>query len=198
MPSAPRDLAPGLHHVWVGATGHESYFTDSEDRITWVRELVSTVRLFEWECLAFCEMTTHVHLIVEVRDDSLPLGMKRLNLRYSRDFNDRHDRRGQFIRRRYGSRRILDGKDLIGVYAYVILNPVIGGACSDPTDWGWSSYRTTLGIAHDFPFVDASRVVGEAGGTVERLRQVVDSVAAKRLSEQARSGVRHQTWPFRP
>ncbi len=187
MPSAPRDRAPGIHHVWVGATGNEKYFVDGEDRITWLRGLVRTIRRFHWTCVAFCQMTTHVHLVVDVPDTSLPLGMKQLNLGYSRDFNDRHNRVGQFIRRRYGSRRIVDGTDLLGVYAYVVANPVAGGMCNDPIDWRWSSYTTTLGISSDFPFVDAALVVAEAGGTPARLQQVVDS--------RERSKRPERTWP---
>jgi REP element-mobilizing transposase RayT len=171
----------------VGATGNERYFVDGEDRITWLRGLVKTIRIFKWTCIAFCQMTTHVHLVVDVPDDSLPLGMKQLNMGYSRDFNDRHDRVGQFIRRRYGSRRIVEGRDLLGVYAYVVANPVTGGMCDDPVDWRWSSYTTTLGISSDFPFVDASLAIAEAGGTPERLQQVVDSRERGRRPER--------TWP---
>ena len=187
MPSAPRDFAPGLHHIWVGATGDESYFVDAEDRITWLRHLVATVRLFGWTCVAFCQMTTHVHLIVDVPDQSLPLGMKRLNLRYSKDFNARHNRRGQLIRRRYGSRRITDGRDLVGAYVYVVANPETAGMCDHPANWHWSSYTTTLGLSGDFPFVDASVVIAEAGGTVETLQRVVDS--------RERSNWPQRTWP---
>ena len=187
MPSAPRDLAPGLHHIWVGATGHENYFIDAEDRITWLRHLVRTVGVFAWTCVAFCQMTTHVHLVVDVQDQSLALAMKRLNMGYSRDFNDRHDRVGQFIRRRYGSRRIKDGRDLLGAYAYVVANPVTAGICDDPVDWRWSSYPTTLGVSNDFPFVDASIAIAEAGGTAERLQRVVNS--------RERSRGPQRTWP---
>jgi putative transposase len=189
MPSTPRDRAPGLHHIWVGATGHENYFADGEDRITWIRELVKTSRVHGWTCLAFCQMTTHIHLIVDVPDQSLALGMKCLNMGYSRDFNARHDRVGQFIRRRYGSRRIDDGADLLGVYFYVVSNPVAAGLCPHPADWRWSSYATTLGISSDFPFVDASLVISEAGGTVERLRQFIDGRTAYSLAGRAMAGV---------
>jgi len=189
MPSPPRDLAPGIHHIWVSATGNEDYFLDGEDRITWLRQLIRTVRLFSWTCLAFCQMTTHVHFIVDVPDQSLALGMKRLNMSYSRDFNARNGRVGQFIRRRYGSRRVADGADLLGAYAYVISNPVAAGLCPDPADWRWSSYATTLGLSGDFPFVDASVVIAEAGGSAERLRQFVNSRNAQRLAKRATSGV---------
>ena len=189
MPAPPRDLAPGLRHIWVNATGNEQYFIDGEDRITWVRYLVKTLRLFDWTCVAFCQMDTHVHLITDVPDSSVAFGMKRLNMSYSRDFNDRHARGGQFVRRRYGSRRIKDGEDLLGVYAYVVLNPGAAGLCSDPADWRWSSYATSVGISDDFPFVDASLAIAEAGGTPERLRQFVERRAGEHLTGTATSGV---------
>ena len=189
MPPPPRDTAPGLRHVWVNATGNERYYIDNDDRLTWVRLLAKVLDRFDWRCVAFCQLSTHVHLIVSVPDTSLPLGMKELNMAYSSDFNARHERVGQFVRRRYGSRRIVDGRDLVATYAYVVLNPVVAGLCPRPDDWRWSSYGTTLRISDDFPFVDASLAIAEAGGSPERLRQLVEARARERLSRPAMAGV---------
>jgi REP-associated tyrosine transposase len=189
MPPPPRDMGPGLHHIWVHATGKERYYVDTDDRIGWARLLVIVLNRFDWRCVAFCQLSTHVHLIVSVPDTSLPLGMKQLNMEYSRDFNARHDRLGQFVRRRYGSRRIVDGRDLVGTYSYVVVNPVLAGLCSRPEDWRWSSYGTTLRISDDFPFVDASMAVAEAGGSTEALRKTVDARALELLSVRATAGV---------
>jgi REP element-mobilizing transposase RayT len=175
--------------VWVNATGNERYYIDNDDRVIWVRLLTGVLDHFGWRCAAFCQLSTHVHLIVDVPDNSLPLGMKQLNMAYSKDFNARHDRVGQFIRRRYGSRRIVDGRDLIGTYAYVVLNPVLAGLCPRPQDWRWSSYCTTLGISDDFPFVESSLPVAEVGGSTEALRRAVDARARQRLSPTAMAGV---------
>jgi putative transposase len=175
--------------VWVNATGNERYYLDNDDRIVWVRLLARVLGSFDWRCVAFCQLSTHVHLIVYVPDTSLPVGMKQLNMAYSRDFNARHDRVGQFVRRRYGSRRIVDGRDLVATYAYVVLNPVIAGLCPRPEDWRWSSYGTTLRISGDFPFIDASLAVAEAGGSTQALRSVVEARARERLSRSATAGV---------
>jgi putative transposase len=173
----------------VNATGNERYYVDKEDRTVWVRLLTRVLDHFDWRCVAFCQLSTHVHLIIYVPDTSLPLGMKQLNMAYSRDFNARHQRVGQFVRRRYGSRRIVDGRDLIGTYAYVVLNPVVAGLCPQPEDWRWSSYGTTLRISDDFSFVDASLAVAEAGGSIEALRRAVDARARERLSPVTMTGV---------
>lgn len=188
MPPAPRDHAPGVHHVWVNATGREAYFIDDVDRMDWIRQLVGTLEFCSWRCLCFAQVTTHVHLLVDVPDLSLPVGMKRLNHRYSTDFNGRHERHGQFVRRRYGNRRITSARDLLGAYAYVVLNPVAAGLVFRPEDWRWSSYATTLGLTSDFSFVDASLVLADLGGSVDALRTVVASRFAE-LALSATSGV---------
>ena len=173
MPSRPRDSTPGLHHVWVNATGNWAYFIDDADRRAWISLLDRVAEGRGWSVLAFCQMTTHVHAIVAVPDGSLPSGMQYLNREYSKRFNARHDRTGSFVRRRFGSRRITSGRDLLGVYAYVVLNPVIEGMCPRAEDWRWSSYATTLGLTADFGFVDAGLVLAELGGSVGALRVLV-------------------------
>lgn len=187
MPSRPRDAAPGFHHVWVNATGNWPYFLDDVDRIAWVRLLVKVADRYGWNVAAFCQMTTHVHALIDVPPESLSEGMRYQNREYSRDFNARHERYGQFVRRRYGSRRVENGADLLGAYAYVVLNPVKEGLCPAAEDWRWSSYATTLGLTRDFPFVDAGKVIAELGGSADALRRLVSSRATS-SSERDTSG----------
>jgi REP-associated tyrosine transposase len=180
MPRRPREIGPGFHHVWVNATGGWDYFLDEVDRVAWVRRLVQTLERTGWTCAAFCQMSTHVHLLLGVPDESLPKGMRDLNREYSCDFNSRHAREGAFLRKRFGSRRLEGAHDLLAVYAYVVLNPVAEGLCLHPEEWRWGSYRTTLGMCADFPFVDAAVVIAEAGGTPDTVRKVVESAARGR------------------
>lgn len=193
MATQLRDRSPGIHHIWVNATGNEPYFVDEVDRMTWIRGLVRTTAEHGLSCVGFCQMTTHAHLLLDVPDMSLPAAMQRLNFDYSRRFNVRHDRGGQFVRRRYGSRRIEDAADLLGAFGYVMLNPVKAGMCPRAEDWRWSSLATTLGIAEDFPFVNASIVLAEFGGSVGRLRTFVEAgwrnhLARKALSNRLTTG----------
>jgi REP element-mobilizing transposase RayT len=183
MPRRPRDISPGFHHVWVNATGNWPYFLDEVDRISWIRRLVATLDRMAWRCVAFCQMSTHVHLLLEVSDESLAIGMRDLNREWSCDFNLRHGRRGAFLRKRFGSRHIEEAEGLLSAYSYVVLNPVAEGLCLRPEVWRWSSYRTAIGIAADFPFVDPGPVIADAGGTPAALRAVVDAAARGRLNE---------------
>lgn len=156
MPKPPRDRSPGIHHVWVNATGNWPYFLDPLDRSTWIGLLAQTIRRLGWDCLAFCQLTTHVHVVLGVPDESLPAGMQYLNREYSKAFNWQHGRAGIFVRKRYGNRRIEDDGDLLGAYAYVALNAPRAGLCDEPEEWPWSSFATTLGLSEAFQFVNAA------------------------------------------
>src|SRR5436305_4840335 len=76
MPARPRDCAPGIHHVWVNATSHWPYFVDDIDRLTWIRLLGRVRDRCGWRVPAFCQMTTHVHALFEVPNDTLSAGME--------------------------------------------------------------------------------------------------------------------------
>jgi putative transposase len=170
----PRDIAPGIRHVVVGAVSPERYYRDDVDHMTWTRRLVAVLDRYDWTCLIVCELPTHVHLLVDVPNETLPSGMHRLSSEYGKDYNARHGRIGALVRERYWSRRIESDADLLGAYAYVALNPVEAGLVDRPEDWRWSSYATTLGLEEAFPFVDATLVLSQLGsGAVAALRAYV-------------------------
>jgi putative transposase len=171
----------------VNATGNWAYFIDDLDRRTWIGLLARVVDDYGWTAPAFCQMTTHVHAIVDVPDASLSRGVQYLSREYGKRFNARHDRSGHFVRRRFGSRRITSGRDLLGTYAYVVLNPVKEGMCPRAEDWRWSSYATTLRLTDDFGFIDARMVIAELDGAVDALRTLV-AARAPLVAETAMSG----------
>jgi hypothetical protein len=104
-------------------------------------------------------MASHYHLIVDVGDGVLPVGMHRLNLAYARQHNRRYGLRGHVQFERYGSRRIDSDGDLLQTFAYVVNNPVTAGLCRRPSDWPWSSYQETVGVAPSSALVDPARLL---------------------------------------
>lgn len=178
MPRPPRDCSPGFHHVGVSAAGPAPYFRDEVDHIDWIRRFAILLNRWSWRCLAFCQMTTHWHALVEVTDDSLSVGMHWLNSEYSKAFNDRHGRVGYLVRDRFWSRRKADEGALLAAYRYVVDNPARADIVDRAADWPWSSFATTLGGSKAFPFVDASPILAILGddsrGALPALRQLVD------------------------
>lgn len=93
---------------------------------------------YGWECLAYCLMTNHVHLLVRTRDATLGVGVQQLHGRYAQEFNKRHERPGHLFQGRYGSTRVETESQFHAVTAYIARNPVEAGLCAHPDDWRWS------------------------------------------------------------
>jgi putative transposase len=178
MPRPPRDLAPGIQHVGVGAAGPANYFRDDIDHATWTRLFVRTLDRYHWKALIVCELSTHWHALVDVADDSLSVGMQQLNCEYSKRFNDRHGRVGYLVRDRYWSRRKETPEKVLAAFRYVARNPVEAGIVKRPELWFWSSYATTIGLADTFPWVDASSILDTLSAdrreAIRRLRALVE------------------------
>ena len=174
-----RDTDAGLFHVHAHSVRSDALFRDDLDRISFLRELARAGEKHGWTCMAYCLMTTHYHLVVEVRDGALPVGMHAVNARYAAGFNRRHRTRGHVLERRYESRRITSFADLLGVYAYVVLNPVKAGLCAHPRLWVWSSYWVTIAENPPRTFVDAGVVLRGLGATRERAVAVLRAFVEK-------------------
>jgi hypothetical protein len=79
---------------------------------------------------------------------------------------------------RYNSFRITGEEDLLSRFKYVARNPVEAGLCESPTDWPWSSYPATVGLAKRQPFVADDLLFGCLEGprdiAIGRLREYVE------------------------
>lgn len=178
MPRGLRDKAAGIFHVYTHAAKSDDVFRDDLDRIVFLRELARAREKAAWHCLAYCVMTTHYHLLLEVEDNALPIGMQSLNFRYAAAFNARHGTRGHVFARRYDTRRITDDAHLMIVYRYLAQNPVKARVCDEPASWAWSSYAGAIGSVEPATFVSSSRILQCFGGAPElaraRLRAFVE------------------------
>ncbi len=174
MPRPPRDLEPGLFHVYSHSVwAADALFRDDEDRLTFLRELALATDRVGWTCVAYCVMSTHYHLILDVQAGALAKGMHSLSFRYASSFNVRHAMKGHVHGRRYGARRIVDESDLLGVFKYVARNPVEAMLCEKPQDWPWSTYAATVGLAEQATFVDPGRVLRCYDGPLELIRALL-------------------------
>lgn len=133
-------------------------FLDDIDRTWFCNRLARIVREHNWICHAFCLMTTHYHLVLEVPANALQRGMQRLNGPYAQWFNWSHGRSGHLGGARYYAGGVtVEGHEL-RLLRYLARNPVDAGMCERPSDWPWGSYRGCAGLDAGFPFVDSSRL----------------------------------------
>jgi len=175
MPRRPRDTSAGLFHVYAhGLWAAPSLFREDRDRSEFLRHLAYAMAKTNSICVAYCVMTAHYHLILQVDDGSLPAAMHLVNRRYARYHNWAYALRGHVLFDRYGSRRIVDQLDLLDTFTYLARNPVTAGMCEEPAHYVFSSYAATVRLVDGSSFVDASAVLAGVG------RLAGDPVAALR------------------
>jgi len=172
MGRALREATAGTYHVTTRGAGPCDVFLDDDDRTLFCSLLIQQLVRESWACLSFCLMTTHFHLLLEVPDESLPVGMQRLNGFYARNFNLRHRRKGHLFGERYYSVRAESDEHMLELLRYIARNPVRAGMCTRPEDWYWSSYNGCIAPNESaFPFVDPSRLTAYFGSSSERARR---------------------------
>jgi len=164
-----------VHHVTFRSAGPVAMFIDADDRLDFLRRLAITRARFGWSCRAFCLMTTHYHLLLEVDENRLQPGMHRLNGQYAQQFNRKYGRRGHLRGDRYTPTPVETERHLIAAFRYIVRNPVRAGLCSSSAEWQWSSYRGTAGLDGRFALVDDKPIRAYFGGdSEEALRKLRD------------------------
>ncbi len=179
MPRAPRTFAPGeIYHVYSRGSNRRQIFKFDSDRVDFLGCLERVVARHKLECLAYCLMPNHFHLVVETPDGLLSNAMKSLNGRYALRFNRRYTTDAHLFKNRFGATLQSSDAQLKWTLRYVVRNPIDAGVCTEPQQWPWSSYRASVGEVAPPRFLAVRRLRSYFGDTPEsaivRFRELVD------------------------
>jgi REP element-mobilizing transposase RayT len=138
---------PGaVYHVTSrGKERREVFFTD-DDRGGFLTVLGEVCKRFDWLCHSYCLMSNHYHLLLETPQANLSKGMRQLNGVYTKQINRRHGWVGHLLQGRFQGILVEKDSYLLELARYIVLNPVRAGMVDRAEDWGWSSYRASVGL----------------------------------------------------
>ena len=83
-----------------GDGGDDIYLSDA-DWETWLEVFGQVCERFSWICHAWCQMTNHYHILIEIPEANLVMGMRQLNGVYTQRINRVHERVGHVFQGRY-------------------------------------------------------------------------------------------------
>ena len=146
MARKPRvHVTGGTYHVMLRGNGGQDIFFEREDRGELFQLLAEGTARFDYRVHAYCLMSNHLHLALEVGRIPLSRGMQNLAFRYTRWINRRERRMGHLFQGRYKALLVDRDAYLLELVRYIHLNPVRAGLISDPLDYPWSGHRAYLG-----------------------------------------------------
>lgn len=183
MARKPRLHFPGAtYHVILRGNAQDNIFFGEEDRYRFCLLLQEGVERFGHRLLAFCLMTNHVHLLVQVGDVPLSKIIQNISFRYTRWVNWRKSRSGHLFQGRYKAFLVDADEYLLQLVRYIHLNPVRVGMAKLPGDYRWSSHRAYVG-KDVLPWLATDLIIGQLASTVGNARERFDAFVAEGLTE---------------
>jgi putative transposase len=146
MPRLPRLHVPGgFYHVMLRGNHREDLFVTPADR--WMlNDIVGEVFERLGGCAhAFCWMTNHLHLLIQIGERPLGQVMQRIAMRYSRYRHKQLRTTGHLFERRYKAKLVEMDAYVFALLRYIHLNPVAAGMVASADDYPWSSHHAYLG-----------------------------------------------------
>lgn len=169
----------GIYHLTSRGSNRQRIFAGARDRLDFLGLLAGAVERYAWSCVAYCLMTNHYHLVMQIGDAGLSSGMQWLNGGFSRLFNVRHGCSAHLFRNRFASVFIENEGHLLEACRYVVLNPVRAGLCERPEDWRWSSYRASAGLERCPAFLSKPDLLGLFASSPEQARRMYMTFVAE-------------------
>jgi putative transposase len=146
MPRIPRLHIDGaFYHVILRGNHRRDLFFKPSDRQRFSDLVAEIMERFQMRVHAYCWMTNHIHMAVQVSTVPLGKAMMRLARRYAWETQRRLPSSGHFFERRYRALLVDADSYLLELIRYIHLNPVRAHLVEDPADYPWSGHGAFLG-----------------------------------------------------
>ncbi len=141
MGRKPRQHFGGaFYHFIARGNNRQPIFLAESDRRAFEWFLSDGVERFGHRNHAYCWMTSHVHMAIEVANVPLSHVAHNLLFRYARWFHRKYGRSGHLFERRYRAFLIRTDAAHQSLVRYIHLNPVRAAIVDSPSAYPWSSY----------------------------------------------------------
>jgi putative transposase len=186
MARKPRIHTPGaIYHVILRGNARQDIFSDDKDRYRFYDILQKSCERFRHRILAFCRMTNHVHLAVQVGEIPLSRIMQNVSLRYTQWYNWRHNKSGHVFQGRYKAVMVDADVYLLELAAYIHRNPVRAHISDRPENHRWSSHRAYLG-KESLSWLETGSILSQFSENVRKARTMFAGFVGERVAEGRR------------
>jgi putative transposase len=146
MPRKPRiHFSGAFYHVTLRGNHRQDIFFAPSDRELLSSILAETIEKLVARVHAYCWMTNHVHLLIQVSDFPLSRLMLRVASQYARRVQSRFHTTGHLFECRYHAVLVDADEYLLTLLRYIHLNPVEARIVRDIDEYPWTSHHVYVG-----------------------------------------------------
>ncbi len=134
-----------FYHVMLrGNDGIDIFFSDA-DRCAMCLLIQEGVERYQHRIHAFCFMSNHIHLLIQIADIPLSKIIHNLAFRYSQRINRKKSKKGHLFQGRFKAIAIQEIVYFKRLLRYIHQNPVRASLVKNPSDYLWSGHNVYLG-----------------------------------------------------
>jgi putative transposase len=187
MSRKPRIHFPGaVYHVILRGNAGQDIFFSKKDRSRFYLLLQEGIEKYGHRILAFCLMSNHVHLVIQVGEKPLSRIMQNVSFRYTRFINARKKRIGHLFQGRYKAILVDADSYLLELVRYIHNNPVRAKMIESIDQYAWSSHRAYLGL-DTIPWLSMDPVLSQFSPHEKKARKLYHEFVLQGTAEEYRA-----------
>lgn len=160
----------GLFHVISRFHDRRFYLDVGGARDRYLELLGRTAETHDSRIIAYCLMSSHIHLVLQLGNDPLSQLTKQIHAPFANWINRNTKGLGAIFADRPKSVLVHSETHGMALLRYVHNNPVRAGLVERASDSRWSSHQAYLGLAPCPPWLATDAVFGADGAELESLR----------------------------
>ncbi len=172
------------HIILRGNAGNDIFF-EEQDRSRFFFLLQQGKERFKHRIHAYCLMTNHVHLVIQVGEIPLSRILQNISFRYTRFINHRKKQTGHLFQGRYKAFLLDVDTYLLELVRYIHNNPVRAGMVKTPEEYPWSSHFAYLGNI-SVPWLTTDWVLAQFTSTKKKAVELFGKFVSKGMAEDHR------------
>jgi putative transposase len=134
-----------FHHVTLRGNHRQPIFFEDNDRNLLNAIVGRSIERYRARIHAYCWMSNHVHLLIQVAEQPLGDVMRQIASGYARAVQKKIDTTGHLFERRYHARFVTSDTYLLELLRYIHMNPVQAKMVNEAGDYRWSSHHSYAG-----------------------------------------------------
>ena len=147
----------GLYHVIMRGINKQIIFEKPMDYQIFLQILQFYKEESNFKLYAYCLMDNHIHLLLKEGDIPLADLIKKIEVKFARNYNYYYQRCGVLFQDRYKSEPITTEAYFLTVARYIMQNPMHAGLEKAPGTYKWSSFFAYCKMDNSFVDVDIMR-----------------------------------------